>query len=207
MEAYIFIGDGFLAEMGIQPLFAPLTRTGSVSFDRVKNLLGYIGKLSSVRVVDDAGLFYYRIYKDDTIEVTGGSAKTVKIDDLLASATKVDRDICGFIRMFPVIQYNYMGKVSATLPIIVKYNNSFWEHFSLAPIKMIKDEAEYYIYGNAIGIIIVNKDTAPKRPYIRDVLRKPTSTLLSEECSINLLPPKQTKVETDKKKGGISELG
>jgi len=203
MESYIFIGEGFLPDMGIQPLLTPTTAgTTAVNYTKIKPYLQHLSKLASVRVIDSSGMFYHTLYRDETIEVVNGSVKTVKVGDLLANARRIDGDICSFLKSLPVIYYVYREMTSGFLPVIVKYTNS-WEHISTAPIKLVKDSAEYYIYNNAVGIIVVRKEASILRPYMREILSKPTSTLLSDECGISLKPPKKGGEE---KKSGIMEL-
>jgi len=202
MESYIFIGEGFLPDMGIHPLLTPaIAGTTTVNYAKIKPYLQHLSKLASVRVIDSTGMFYHALYKDETIEVINGSVKTVKVGDLLTNARKVDGDICNFLKSLPVIYFTYREMTSGFLPVIVKYTNS-WEHISTTPIKLVKDSAEYYIYNNVVGIIVVNKGASVLRPYMREILSKPTSTLLSDECGISLRPPKKG----GKEDTGIMEL-
>jgi len=215
-EDYIFIGDGFLANLGVQPIFVPIV-AGSrmLMLSRFRQYIHYVNKLAYVNVVDDRGLIFYRMFKDETIKIQSGVVKSVKISDLIAEAKKISGDVCSLLRSLQPVFYSYkdfssnVEKTTYTLPIIVRYKN-LWEHFSLAPIKLVKDEqAEYYVYGQGIGIIVIDRDVSPKRPYAKEILNKPTSVLLSEECGIDIesVQLKQQKEEKrEAKMGSLTTL-
>jgi len=214
-EDYIFVGDGFLANLGIQPVFVPISIGPKVlTLSRFRQYIHYVNKLAYVNVVDDRGLIFYRMFKDETIEVRSGIVKTVKISDLLAGARKVSGDICTLLKSLKPVFYTYKDfstneeKTTYTFPVIVRYRN-FWEHFSLTPIKIVKSEAEYYLYRDAIGIAVIDRDAVSKRPYAREILNKPTSVLLIDECEINIesIKPKQQKEEKREAMiGGMKDL-
>jgi len=205
MEHFIFIGEGFLPELGIQPIFAPLSGSRTLAMSKFKPYLPYVNKLGYVNVVDERGLFFYKMFRDETIEVKGGTVKILKISDLLAEAKRVDGGVCDLLKSLQPVFYSYKDfvsgaeKVTYVLPVIVKYRN-LWEHFSLAPIRTVKEQAEYYIYGGAVGIIVVDREASPKRPYARDIISKPTSVLLAEECGVEVELPKQKSAKREAKK-------
>jgi len=205
-ERYIFVGDGFLAELGVQPVFAVVSGSRTLTITKFKPYLHHIAKLGYVNVVDDRGLFFYRMFKDETIEIRSGVVKVVKVSDMLAESKRVDGDVCELLRSVQPVFYVFKDfttnqeKVTYALPIIVKYRN-LWEHFSLAPIKVVK-EAEYYLYDNAVGIAVVDRDAATKRPYAMEILTKPTSVLLAEECRLEVkLPQAQREMKVERRLG------
>lgn len=179
---YLFIGDVFLPDLGIWPVYAPVGGK-RVTYEEVKKYLRVIDKLESYYTYDGAQI-YYRVYKD-TVYV-GSTVSVIQVEKMVEEAERVTGSLCDFLKKVSLIDYVYSKKAYSVVPVIVKYP-SFWEHLSTAPIKAVKDStATYHLYRGSIGIIVLDRDIPVHRPYLKDVMEKPTTQLLDRECNLGL---------------------
>lgn len=188
MKRYFFIGD-VATDTGIMPLFAPLHKgdkalPGHMYSSVIKNLC-------YARIYDSHGNLYHSMYRGFAIVYPENRKieRYERIEELLtAYPYTVASNLCELVKNIEPLS---LSDGSGTLPILVVGKDG-WENLSTVPFKKLSSNADFYIVGGSIGIIVLKEQLGTMRPNALKILLKPTTYLVAQRCGVDLTPERKT---------------